>query len=954
MSQTISFKIKLEGSDSFKIVTADAGEVADAISKINKKVDDLNKELVNWAATAQVFNQLGSMFTGLESAVDSLTSGYRAQSEELSKLKRIMRNTMDATDDEIESVRRLIKEQERKGVVSEEAQLAAAQELATYLTMSDSLEAIIPTMNNMIAQQLGMGASAESAAQIAMMLGKVMNGQVTALSRNGYAFSEAQQHILLYGDEMERAHVLCQVVDESVAGVNETMRQSDAGKILNISNAFNQVKDSVGQALNFLLPYVKTLSKVGQGVTGIMQLVSSYNALSKTQGMVAINAKIEALALERLKRKAVETTIAKEALAKATTKLKWAIGGGLMVAITALTVLFAKLASKGKDAADGVDAVTEAQEEYKRASIDIRTALSLELIKLEELIKSKKDTADMIEHLNTTYGNIFGTYQTASDWYDVLTAKSAAYAKKLGEEAKQVSLVEAREKKKDEEKELLTRRDTLVADRDKYIDQYEKNKSDYDRESRILAQSVIGNFNFQLDQLDGAIKKKRKEIEDLDTEIDAAQQTINAQNDIIAQGTTAGMGPHPSPEFLAQQKAEEERRRKAAEDAEKEAARNREKKAADITNYKKGVSSAVEIYETFGSKDKDIKKIDKPEDDITKKPQGFKQLKESDRLVELRNSLAELIRAKGISDPEVIALSDEYKKEYSSLIEAAQHDTKDKATKFDINEIVKTVEEKKREGAETVEIDAMRSGLESLVQSYGADDPQVQALIEEFKRKLYGHNAKGAHKAIKTMLPTSATALNQPKPIIEKLPKLPEINIEDLTFEDTIMSAEDAVTALNALGSTMSSLKGIVGEGAAGWLEWGANILQAVAQALPALSTLFAANTSVAAAEGAASVASIPYVGPIMAVAAIASIVGAIASLPKFAQGGLVYGPTLGLFGEYAGASSNPEVVAPLDKLRELIAPPSSEFGKVEFVIEGRNLKGVLNRVNRMDSRNNG
>jgi hypothetical protein len=47
-------------------------------------------------------------------------------------------------------------------------------------------------------------------------------------------------------------------------------------------------------------------------------------------------------------------------------------------------------------------------------------------------------------------------------------------------------------------------------------------------------------------------------------------------------------------------------------------------------------------------------------------------------------------------------------------------------------------------------------------------------------------------------------------------------------------------------------------------------------------------------------------------------------------------------------------VVAPLDKLRELIAPPSSEFGKVEFVIEGRNLKGVLNRVNRMDSRNNG
>jgi hypothetical protein len=38
-----------------------------------------------------------------------------------------------------------------------------------------------------------------------------------------------------------------------------------------------------------------------------------------------------------------------------------------------------------------------------------------------------------------------------------------------------------------------------------------------------------------------------------------------------------------------------------------------------------------------------------------------------------------------------------------------------------------------------------------------------------------------------------------------------------------------------------------------------------------------------------------------------------------FAKGGIVYGPTVGLMGEYPGASSNPEVVAPLNKLQELI-----------------------------------
>lgn len=35
----------------------------------------------------------------------------------------------------------------------------------------------------------------------------------------------------------------------------------------------------------------------------------------------------------------------------------------------------------------------------------------------------------------------------------------------------------------------------------------------------------------------------------------------------------------------------------------------------------------------------------------------------------------------------------------------------------------------------------------------------------------------------------------------------------------------------------------------------------------------------------------------------------------------MVSGPTLALVGEYSGASNNPEVIAPLDKLRDLIEP---------------------------------
>jgi len=76
-------------------------------------------------------------------------------------------------------------------------------------------------------------------------------------------------------------------------------------------------------------------------------------------------------------------------------------------------------------------------------------------------------------------------------------------------------------------------------------------------------------------------------------------------------------------------------------------------------------------------------------------------------------------------------------------------------------------------------------------------------------------------------------------------------------------------------------------------------------------------------------------------VAAIAAGVGLIAlskivrgqlkSLqPKaFADGGLVYGPTYSLTGEYPGAKNNPEVIAPLSKLRDIIGDTG---GRVEVV----------------------
>lgn len=129
--------------------------------------------------------------------------------------------------------------------------------------------------------------------------------------------------------------------------------------------------------------------------------------------------------------------------------------------------------------------------------------------------------------------------------------------------------------------------------------------------------------------------------------------------------------------------------------------------------------------------------------------------------------------------------------------------------------------------------------------------------------------------------------------------------------------------------------------------------IAAAAAMIPVIAANKLATASymeLAAAMFFAAHASIPFVGFGIAsgfVSAATAMVEAIGVMP-FAKGGVVSGPTLALVGEYAGASNNPEVIAPLDKLRSMIQPQGGIGGNVRFEIEGRKLVGVISNTTRV------
>ena len=68
-----------------------------------------------------------------------------------------------------------------------------------------------------------------------------------------------------------------------------------------------------------------------------------------------------------------------------------------------------------------------------------------------------------------------------------------------------------------------------------------------------------------------------------------------------------------------------------------------------------------------------------------------------------------------------------------------------------------------------------------------------------------------------------------------------------------------------------------------------------------------------------------------------------------FANGGIISGPTMGLVGEYPGARSNPEVIAPLNKLQSIIGK-SNKNGNInvtgEVRVDGQDLLIAIERAN--------
>ena len=171
--------------------------------------------------------------------------------------------------------------------------------------------------------------------------------------------------------------------------------------------------------------------------------------------------------------------------------------------------------------------------------------------------------------------------------------------------------------------------------------------------------------------------------------------------------------------------------------------------------------------------------------------------------------------------------------------------------------------------------------------------------------------------------------------------------------KQAVKGVDDYVNSINALSNVLTALNTQTVEGAAGWLSWAGSLMTASAMAVDSIRQVVAAKTAEGAASAGAEAAKTPFVGWLLVGGAIASALAAFASIPSFAEGGVVPGANF-RDGIAARLSSGEMVINPADQKKLFDSIHSGNLGgggSSRSVITGEQIVIAVNNYGRRTGR---
>lgn len=243
---TSGIKKAVTGVQNLKTHTTNATGTLKKMSSQNKLTGD------SLGSLAKKVTGVVAAYAGFSKAVDftkQCISACDTQVKAEARLEQLMMNVKGTTLENVDAIKKYASELQGVTTVGDEATIQGASQLATFQLQSDTVKTLLPSLQDLAVSQYGVSVSGDQMQQMANLMGKVMTGNVGALTRYGVTLDATQKKILANGNESERAAMLVEVLGQNFGGLSEAMANTPEGKIIQVKNAWGDMQEVIGAKL---------------------------------------------------------------------------------------------------------------------------------------------------------------------------------------------------------------------------------------------------------------------------------------------------------------------------------------------------------------------------------------------------------------------------------------------------------------------------------------------------------------------------------------------------------------------------------------------------------------------------------------------------------------------------------------------------------------------------------
>ncbi|WP_417598215.1 phage tail tape measure protein [Novosphingobium aquae] len=281
-------KVKIDAIDNtkgaFASLSLNLEKVGEATSSMRSKMEDLQPTFQKMAAVGT------AAFAGIAAASIKSIHAYAEVERAQRQLNNAVINVSKGTKEQISEINTLTAALEKKAGVDADALTMGVAQLSTFGLSTSAVINLTKSLADLTVNQNGVNATSEEYISNANTIAKALNGQFGVLERSGIRFTEAQQNLILYGNETERVAALQEGLNQNLRETTDTVSGIDLNEA-QLLRSIESITEALGQSL------APAFADIAQKVLPIIQSFADWAAKNPelTEKIVLVAAAIAAL-----------------------------------------------------------------------------------------------------------------------------------------------------------------------------------------------------------------------------------------------------------------------------------------------------------------------------------------------------------------------------------------------------------------------------------------------------------------------------------------------------------------------------------------------------------------------------------------------------------------------------------------------------------------------------------